>query len=184
MEILTGTPPELTYGHDIVRQAWTVVWATASGALAVIIGWMGLSLIVSEHLGRQRAGWRETITRLVLGLVAAASSLWWCARSLSSTDARPPGSGTAPSSTSTSLSPLTTSSSLLPSIKHALHMEFVYRNPGSLVPPTSRRHGARSHRLIYPPSVAPSISPATRAGCSLTHRASGSTPCASPRHQR
>ena len=77
-DILTGTPPDLTYLHPLVRQAWTVVWAVASGALVVILGWMGLSLIM-QHLGRQQAGWRELIPRLVLGLVAAASSLWWCA---------------------------------------------------------------------------------------------------------
>ena len=78
-DILTGTPPDLTYLHPLVRQAWTVVWAVASGALVVILGWMGLSLIMSEHLGRQQAGWREMVPRLVLGLVGAASSLWWCA---------------------------------------------------------------------------------------------------------
>ena len=86
-DILTGTPPELTYGHEMVRQAWTVVWAIASGALAVILGWMGLSLIMSEHLGRQQAGWREAVPRLVLGLVAAASSFWWCALVLDVADA-------------------------------------------------------------------------------------------------
>ena len=78
-DILTGTPAGLTYGHDLVQQAWLVVWAIASGALAVILGWMGLSLIIGEHLGRQQVGWREMAPRLVLGLVAAASSLWWCA---------------------------------------------------------------------------------------------------------
>ena len=78
-DILTGTPEHLTYGHWLVQQAWTVVWAVASGALAVILGWMGLSLIIADHLGRTQAGWREMVPRLVLGLVAAASSLWWCA---------------------------------------------------------------------------------------------------------
>ena len=78
-DILTGTPPDLTYAHDLVRQAWTVAWAIASGALVVILGWMGLTLIVQEHLGGRTAGWREMVPRLVLGLVAAASSLWWCA---------------------------------------------------------------------------------------------------------
>ena len=56
-----------------------VVWAITSGALAVILGWMGLSFIVQEHLGRHQSGWREMVPRLVLGLTAAASSLWWCA---------------------------------------------------------------------------------------------------------
>ena len=86
-DILTGTPPDLTYAHDLVRQAWMVVWAITSGALVVILGWMGLSFIVSEHLGRQQAGWREMVPRLVLGLVAAASSLWWCALVLDVADA-------------------------------------------------------------------------------------------------
>ena len=86
-DILTGTPPDLTYANDMVRQAWMVVWAITSGALVVILGWMGLSLIVSEHLGRQQAGWREMVPRLVLGLVAAASSLWWCALVLDVADA-------------------------------------------------------------------------------------------------
>ena len=86
-DVLTGTPAALTYMHPIVVQAWTAVWAVTSGALVVIIGWIGLSLIVSEHLGRPQAGWRELVPRLVLGLVAAASSLWWCALVIDTADA-------------------------------------------------------------------------------------------------
>ena len=86
-DIITGTPPDLTYGHDLVRQAWMVVWAITSAALVVILGWMGLSFIMAEHLGRQHAGWREMVPRLVLGLVAAASSLWWCALVIDVADA-------------------------------------------------------------------------------------------------
>ena len=29
-DILTGTPPGLTYDHPIVQQAWLAVWAVAS----------------------------------------------------------------------------------------------------------------------------------------------------------
>ncbi len=86
-DILTGTPPDLTYAHDLVRQAWMVVWAITTGALVVILGWMGLSFIMAEHLGTRQAGWREMVPRLVLGLVAAASSLWWCALVLDVADA-------------------------------------------------------------------------------------------------
>ena len=78
-DILTGTPPELTYLNPLVREAWMVVWAITSGALVVILGWMGLSLIMQHHLGQTQNGWRELVPRLVLGLVAAATSLWWCA---------------------------------------------------------------------------------------------------------
>ncbi len=78
-DILTGTPPNLTYLHPFVQQAWWAVWAVTTAALTVILGWMGLSFIVQEHLGRHQSGWREMVPRLVLGLTAAASSLWWCA---------------------------------------------------------------------------------------------------------
>ena len=86
-DILTGTPEHLTYGHDLVKQAWMVVWAVTSAALVIILGWMGLSFIMAEHLGTRQAGWREMVPRLVLGLVAAASSLWWCALVLDVADA-------------------------------------------------------------------------------------------------
>ena len=86
-DIFTGTPAGLTYDHALVRQAWTVVWAVASGALVVILGWMGLSLVMSEHLGQPQTGWREMVPRLVLGLVAAATSLWWCALVIDVADA-------------------------------------------------------------------------------------------------
>ena len=55
-DIITGTPPDLTYGHWLVQQAWMVVWAITSAALVVILGWMGLSFIISEHLGRAAGG--------------------------------------------------------------------------------------------------------------------------------
>ena len=83
-DVLTGTAPELTYLHPLVREAWTI----ASGALVVILGWIGLNFIVGEHLGSRNAGWREMVPRLVLGLVAAATSLWWwCALVIDVSDA-------------------------------------------------------------------------------------------------
>ena len=78
-DIITGTPAELTYGHWLVQEAWLAVWIVTSAALALIIAWIGLSLITQEPLGARQAGWRELIPRLVLGVVAAAASLWWCA---------------------------------------------------------------------------------------------------------
>ncbi len=86
-DIFTGTPAGLTYDHEIVRQAWMAVWVVTSGALVVIVGWMGISLIVGDHLGRAQAGWRELVPRLALGLVAAAASLWWCALVIDIADA-------------------------------------------------------------------------------------------------
>ena len=85
--ILTGTPAELTHAHELVRDAWTVVWAVTSGALALIVGWMGLGLIVSEQVGRAQAGWRELVPRLGLGLAGASASLWGCALVIDLADA-------------------------------------------------------------------------------------------------
>ena len=48
---------------------------------------MGLTLVVQEHLGKPQAGWREMVPRLVLGLTAAAASLWWCALVIDTADA-------------------------------------------------------------------------------------------------
>jgi len=78
-DIITGTPADLTYGHWLVQEAWLAVWIVTSAALAFIIGWIGLALITQEPLGARQAGWRELIPRLILGVVAAAASLWWCA---------------------------------------------------------------------------------------------------------
>ena len=86
-DILTGTPPGLTYEHELVRQAWSVVWVIAGGSLAAILGWMGLTFIVGEQLGIKQAGWKEMVPRLLLGLVAAVSSLWWCALVIDVADA-------------------------------------------------------------------------------------------------
>ena len=86
-DVITGTPANLTYEHELVRQAWIAVWAISSGALVVVIGWIGLNFIVAEHLGRPQAGWREMVPRLMLGLVAAATSLWWCALVIDVADA-------------------------------------------------------------------------------------------------
>ena len=71
-DILTGTPPELTFLHPLVREAWSVMWTVASGALVVILAWLGITLIVSEHLGMSSTGWREMVPRVVLGLAVAA----------------------------------------------------------------------------------------------------------------
>ena len=65
-DILTGTPPNLTYAHPFIEQAWLVVWAITSGALVVILGWMGLSFIVqSTWAATSRVGGRWC-PRLVL----------------------------------------------------------------------------------------------------------------------
>ena len=55
-DIITGTPADLTYGHWLVQEAWLAVWIITSAALAIIIGWIGLSLILQEPLGSRQSG--------------------------------------------------------------------------------------------------------------------------------
>ena len=56
--------------------------------MIVILGWMGLTRSSCPSTwAASQAGWRELVPRLVLGLVAAASSLWWCALVLDVADA-------------------------------------------------------------------------------------------------
>ncbi len=58
-DIITGTPAGLTYEHALVQEAWLAAWIITSAALALIIGWIGLSLI-----------------DLLLALAPAAMGLW------------------------------------------------------------------------------------------------------------
>ena len=78
--LLTGTPPELTYERGIVRIGWSAILNVMVAFLALVIAWMGLSQIVRSFIGGQRtmADWRETVPRLILALIAALTSYWWC----------------------------------------------------------------------------------------------------------
>ena len=78
--LLTGTPPELTYERGIVRIGWSAMLNVLVAFLALVIAWIGLSQVVRSFLGAQRgmADWRETIPRLILALIAALTSYWWC----------------------------------------------------------------------------------------------------------
>jgi hypothetical protein len=76
-EILTGTPPSLTYLHEAVQTAWKVVWVVVAAGLGVLLAWAGITLIFREHLGGPQSGWRELVPRLLIAVVAASTSLWW-----------------------------------------------------------------------------------------------------------
>ena len=76
-DILTGTPPNLTYLHEAVQQAWMVVWVVVAAGLGVILAWAGITMIFREHLGSHDFGWRELVPRLMIAVVAASTSLWW-----------------------------------------------------------------------------------------------------------
>ena len=74
--IITGTPPDMTYLHSAVHDAWMVVWVIVAAGLGVLLAWGGITIIFREHLGTQ-FGWRELVPRLMIAVVAASTSLWW-----------------------------------------------------------------------------------------------------------
>ena len=76
--LLIGTPAHLTYEREITARGWRVAMNIVYAVLLpIIIGWMGMTLIVKPLVGGQDVEWHEMIPRLILGLVAAASSYWW-----------------------------------------------------------------------------------------------------------
>ncbi len=78
--LLTGTPPELTYERGIVRIGWSVIFNITLVVVVLVIAWIGFTQILRVFLGgRGLADWRETIPRLILAVLGAMLSYWFCA---------------------------------------------------------------------------------------------------------
>ena len=73
--------------RDAAPPAAKAGWSRHLKLVVVVLGWMGLSFIVQEHLGHRQSGLREMVPRLVLGLTATASSMWCCALVIDVADA-------------------------------------------------------------------------------------------------
>lgn len=78
--LLTGTPPELTYERGIVRIGWSVLFNITFVLVGVVIVWIGFTQVLRVFLGgtRSLADWRETIPRLLLAVLGALLSYWFC----------------------------------------------------------------------------------------------------------
>lgn len=77
--LITGTPAELTYERGIVRIGWSMILNVTVAIFVLIIVWIGLSQIAKGFLGNKNmADWRELVPRLVLAIIAALTSYWWC----------------------------------------------------------------------------------------------------------
>ena len=78
--MLTGTPPELTYERAIVRLGWSAMMNVMVAFIVLIIAWSAFSQVIRSFVGNQRgmADWRELTPRLVLAILAAITSYWWC----------------------------------------------------------------------------------------------------------
>ena len=77
--IVTGTPARLTYERGWVVAGWTAMLNLVYAILVIIVAWTGLAIIAQQHIGGGQAlSIREMVPRIVLGLIAAATSYWWC----------------------------------------------------------------------------------------------------------
>ena len=77
--LLTGTPPELTYERGIVRIGWSVIFNITLVVVVLVIAWIGFTQVLRVFLGtRGLADWRETIPRLILAVMGALLSYWFC----------------------------------------------------------------------------------------------------------
>jgi len=65
LNILTATPPELTYTNGVVQQLQTVTLTAAWVALALVIAWAGLQVLTRSTLGG--LSFEEAFSRVVIG---------------------------------------------------------------------------------------------------------------------
>jgi TrbL/VirB6 plasmid conjugal transfer protein len=75
--VISQTPPLLSYDNDAVRQLWGVMRSVANAGLAVVAAAGGLSLILNPHIRAPYHGALELIPRLLLGGLLVNTSLGW-----------------------------------------------------------------------------------------------------------
>jgi hypothetical protein len=76
-DILSKTPPELSYENEVVRRLWQTVKNAANGGLVFVTIWGGFNLIVHPHIRAPYHGALELIPRLLVGAVLVNTSLDW-----------------------------------------------------------------------------------------------------------
>ena len=78
--LLTGTPSQLTYERGIVRIGWSVLFNVTFVVIALVIVWIGFTQVLRVFMGGNRslADWRETVPRLLLAVLGALLSYWFC----------------------------------------------------------------------------------------------------------
>ncbi len=85
--VLTRTPPELSYDSPTVRRYWETLRGIANGALALVTLVGGLNLIVRRQLGLLSHEAAELLPRLVVGALLANTSRWWAQQAVDANNA-------------------------------------------------------------------------------------------------
>lgn len=71
LNVLTNTPPQLTYSNEVVLRLQDVTFAAAIAALALIVVWAGLQVIVRSTMAGP--SFEELVGRLVIGVAMLAA---------------------------------------------------------------------------------------------------------------
>ena len=79
-DILTATPPHLTYDLPAVRKGWKIAWMVSMALVPALLFWEALRMSWGVWFGDERMGSavRSLAPRLLLGIVLAAGSLLLC----------------------------------------------------------------------------------------------------------
>lgn len=75
LNFVTRTPPEGTYESETVRALWELTRALAMGALAVLVMWGGLNIVLKEHIRAPYHSVMELLPRIALAALAASLTL-------------------------------------------------------------------------------------------------------------
>lgn len=75
--IITQTPPLLSYDSEVVRRLWGTLRIIGNAALAVVTAWGGINIIVHPHIRAPYHGALELVPRVLLGGLLVNTSLDW-----------------------------------------------------------------------------------------------------------
>jgi hypothetical protein len=75
--VITATPPGLSYGNDAVKELSGRLTAVANVGLAAAGAWGGINMIVHPHIRAPYHGALELVPRLLLGGIMVNTSLQW-----------------------------------------------------------------------------------------------------------
>lgn len=75
--VISQTPPALSYDNSAVRHLWSAMRAVANSLLGVLAVWGGFNVIVHPHIRAPYHTAMELLPRLVLGALLVNTSLDW-----------------------------------------------------------------------------------------------------------
>jgi hypothetical protein len=85
--VLTQTPPDVSYANGTVRGLWDTTRWIANLGLGLVALWGGFGLMARGQLGAPYQAAMELLPRLVVGALLVNTSLWWAALAVDANNA-------------------------------------------------------------------------------------------------